>query len=95
MDILAQNIIQSVARLKKIQLIGHTDDVGTDSYNINLAKKRVEFVITELVKRGVPENILEGKYAGKSKTLQKRESEDLEMWRKRLRRVELQKFWNN
>jgi hypothetical protein len=95
MDILAQNIIKSVSRLKKIQLIGHTDDVGTDSYNIGLAKRRVEFVISELIKRGVPEDILEGKSAGKSKPLLNRQGEDTEMWRKRLRRVELQKIWNN
>jgi OmpA family len=97
MDLLAANINISSSSLKKIILYGHTDEVGTKSYNFNLGKKRVEFVINELIKRGVSEDLLEGKSAGETKPLKKRkdENENLELYRKRLRRVELEKIWNN
>ncbi|MFC2129904.1 OmpA family protein [Bacteroidota bacterium] len=92
---LVVNIINSKDKLKKLVLIGHTDDVGTNSYNRNLGKKRVDFVVAELIKRGVPKELLEGRSAGESKPLIKRENEGLELYRKRLRRVELNKIWKN
>lgn len=95
LDNLAENILKSKDKIKMIVLIGHTDDVGTVNYNLTLGKRRVDFVKSELVKRGVPEEILETKSAGKSKPLIKRDNEELEMYRMRLRRVELSKILNN
>jgi hypothetical protein len=95
LDNLAENILKSKDKIKVIVLTGHTDDIGTVNYNLTLGKRRVDFVKAELVKRGVPEEILETKSAGKSKPLIKKENEEMEMYRMRLRRVELSKILNN
>jgi Tol biopolymer transport system component len=92
MDLLAQNIKLSVGKIKKIILIGHTDDVGSVEYNEKLGQNRVNFVVSELIKRGVPEDILDARSAGKLQPLQRRQNESLDIFRKRLRRVELQKI---
>ena len=92
LDLLAQNIIDSKNEISQINLVGHTDDVASVEYNQQLGKRRVDFVIVELIKRGVPAEILSGRSAGKLEPLQRRKKEDLSSYRKRLRRVELQKI---
>jgi outer membrane protein OmpA-like peptidoglycan-associated protein len=88
---LAKNIIDSKEMIKIINLSGHTDDVSSESYNYQLGLKRVSFIISELVKRGVPKELLLGRSAGEMEPLEKRFGEDLQLYRKRLRRVELEK----
>jgi outer membrane protein OmpA-like peptidoglycan-associated protein len=90
-DLLTQNLLLSLDKIEKIILVGHTDDVGSVEYNNKLGKNRVLFVVAELVKRGVPETLLSAESAGELQPLDKREGESLELYRKRLRRVELQK----
>jgi len=90
-DILADNIIYSKDSIGQLLLVGHTDDVGQPDMNDKLGMNRVNFIISELVKRGVPEELLEAETAGEKQPLPKRENEDQETYRKRLRRVELQK----
>lgn len=92
LDLLAQNIIDSKNEISQINLVGHTDDVASVEYNQQLGKRRVDFVIVELIKRGVPAEILSGRSAGKLEPLQRRKKENLSSYRKRLRRVELQKI---
>lgn len=92
LDLLAQNLVNFKDKIKKLILIGHTDDVASDAYNLALGKRRVEFVAAELTKRGVPKAMLETKSSGESQPLVQRTDEDLEVYRKRLRRVELQKI---
>lgn len=38
----------------KLLLVGHTDDVGTDSYNLDLSRRRAAAVADYLISRGVP-----------------------------------------
>ncbi|MDZ4745442.1 MAG: hypothetical protein SGJ05_05515 [bacterium] len=90
-DLVAANVKQAGGALKRLVLIGHTDDVDTEESNIILGKNRVTFVINELVKRGVAEELLEGRSAGERLTLSKRKDESVDQWRKRCRRVELVK----
>lgn len=92
LDLLAQNLVNFKDKIKKLILIGHTDEVASDAYNLALGKRRVEFVATELIKRGVSKAMLDTKSAGESQPLLQRTGEDLEVYRKRLRRVELQKI---
>ena len=94
MDLLAKNILISQIYIKKIKLIGHTDEVGTAKNNKILGQNRVDFVVSELVKRGVPKDILEAESAGESSPLARRDGESTELYRKRLRRVEIQKILN-
>ncbi len=90
-DLVAANVRQAGGALKRMVLIGHTDDVDTEESNLLLGKNRVTFVINELVKRNVPSELLEGRSAGERLTLDKRKGESIEQWRKRCRRVELVK----
>jgi outer membrane protein OmpA-like peptidoglycan-associated protein len=91
LDLIAANIAMSGNRLQRLVLIGHTDDVGTTASNLTLGKNRVEFVIEELVKRGVARELLEGRTAGESLLPARRGNEAQDAWRKRARRVELVK----
>jgi outer membrane protein OmpA-like peptidoglycan-associated protein len=53
----------------KIELTGHTDERGTDEYNLVLSKQRVESVATYLTKKGVETNRITTIGDGKRKPL--------------------------
>lgn len=91
LDMLASNVKMSGKRLKKLVLIGHTDDVDDDASNMTLGKNRVNFVMDELQNRGIERTLLEGRSAGESMLPARRKDEPIELWRKRARRVELVK----
>jgi outer membrane protein OmpA-like peptidoglycan-associated protein len=91
LDELAENVTSAASTVRKIVLVGHTDDVDTDESNLVLGSQRVNFVIDKLVERGVPRTILEGRSEGEIKLLERRKGESIETWRKRCRRVELMK----
>ena len=94
-NLLAQNLKIAEEHIAKLILIGHTDDQGTDEYNMTLGLNRVNFIIDELVKRGLPRDLFEGQSAGESQLLVQHPDESLKMLRKRCRRVELQKIMKN
>ncbi len=87
----AEDLIKYEEYIKMINLVGHTDDVGASDYNLKLGQRRVEFVRDELIKRGVNAEIMEVSSAGKNQLLEKRAGEDDDSWRKRCRRVSLNK----
>ncbi len=87
----AEDIIKYSETLEKVILVGHTDDVGKEDFNIKLGQNRVEFVKSELGKRGVNEMIVEVSSAGKSQLIEQLPNEDKELWRKRCRRVVMNK----
>jgi hypothetical protein len=93
LNLLAENIVKDRNSIKKVTIEGHTDDQGGVDYNIKLGQNRAQFVLDELVKRGVGKKLLAAKTAGKAKPLPQRESEDIEIYRKRLRRVIIQKSY--
>ncbi len=88
---LARNVQLSGSRLKRLVLIGHTDDVDTDASNMILGRNRVNFIMDELAARGVSRDLMEGRTAGESLLPERRPGESQELWRKRARRVELVK----
>lgn len=90
-DLLAKNLLQTTEKIEKLILIGHTDDAGSEAYNLKLGQNRVNFIIEQLVRRGVTREKLEGKSAGESELLERNDGESIPAWRKRCRRVELQK----
>jgi outer membrane protein OmpA-like peptidoglycan-associated protein len=53
----------------KIELTGHTDERGSDEYNLRLSKQRVENVAAYLIKSNVDANRITTKGEGKSKPL--------------------------
>mgnify|MGYP001032093706 CR=1 FL=1 len=91
LDLLAENLLRYRDRIRAVTLVGHTDDVASAEYNLWLGQKRVEFVVEELRRRGVPVELLQAESAGESQLLPRRRGEPLEQWRRRCRRVELSK----
>lgn len=53
----------------RIEVHGHTDDVGTVAYNLQLSKRRAEAVKRYLVESGIEEEIITVKGFGKSSPL--------------------------
>lgn len=51
----------------KISVEGHTDNVGTDKYNIGLSERRAKAVVNYLIQKGVSTDRLRSKGWGKSK----------------------------
>lgn len=92
LNLLADNLKRTQANIKKVILVGHTDENGASEYNIGLGQRRVEFVMNELVKRGIPRPLFEARSAGEDEPLPRRKSEPLESYYKRNRRVELVKI---
>lgn len=72
----------------KIEVGGHTDNVGTPPANEKLSEERAKAVMAALVKRGVAANRLTAKGYGQSSPIADNRSED---GRARNRRVELVK----
>ena len=46
-------IIKDNKQYNQIKIIGHTDNVGTEAYNLDLSKKRAQSIYDALIKRGV------------------------------------------
>ena len=73
----------------RIELVGHTDPVGSYSYNLDLGRRRAEFIRQELTKRGVNPALLAIRSAGEGLPLPARPDEAEALYHARLRRVEL------
>ena len=43
----------------RVEIAGHTDNVGEDNYNMSLSLRRAEAVKSFLVKQGCPSNLFE------------------------------------
>lgn len=71
---------------KKVQIDGHTDNIGSDSFNNELSEKRAEAVKQYLIKKGIKENLFIIKGYGSKSPIK---SNDTEEGRKENRRVEI------
>ncbi len=69
----------------KLEVIGYTDDLGTDEYNIQLSRRRGEFVKKQLVQQGIDKNRIIVKAMGKKNPVA---SNDTPEGRQQNRRVE-------
>jgi OOP family OmpA-OmpF porin len=58
LDQIAQGIIDDGDYVRDVTVIGHTDSVGSDSYNQRLSEKRAKSVADYLLSRGVPSDKL-------------------------------------
>jgi len=65
---------------------GHTDDIGTDTYNLGLSERRAASVRDYLVKAGVPADVITVKGFGKSNPLVNAKTREA---REKNRRVEI------
>jgi len=69
----------------KVELGGHTDNVGSDESNLILSEKRASAVVNYLVSNGITAERLSAKGYGESKPL---DSNDTEKGRAKNRRTE-------
>jgi len=70
----------------KIVVEGHTDDIGSENYNLKLSRKRAESVAKYFVKKGIPGGKIETIGYGESKPKYPNTSEEN---RRKNRRVEI------
>lgn len=70
----------------KVELHGHTDNLGDDTYNLELSQRRAEAVRAELIRLGLPEDRVTTKGFGESKPIA---SNETEAGRQQNRRVEV------
>lgn len=68
-------VLLSHPEILKVEIQGHTDDIGEDAYNLDLSQRRVEAVRTWLVQNGVSEARLVAKGYGESKPIQSNATE--------------------
>ena len=73
LDKLATTLIRSNRR---IEVKGHTDNVGSEDFNMNLSRERAEAVVEYLVKKGVNRNKLTYSYYGMSRPLSTNDTEE-------------------
>jgi outer membrane protein OmpA-like peptidoglycan-associated protein len=71
---------------RKILVEGHTDSVGSDSYNLELSKNRAQSVARQLSKEGLSSSQIAVRGYGESKPIA---TNDSELGRQRNRRVEV------
>ena len=69
-----------------ISLAGHTDNVGTEAYNMRLSKNRVEAVKKFLMANGIAASRIRTNHFGESKPITENKTEE---GRSRNRRVEM------
>ncbi|WMJ74694.1 OmpA family protein [Cytophagaceae bacterium ABcell3] len=53
----------------KVEITSHTDDVGTEKYNMRLSQKRADYVVRHLVSKGIEKDRLIAKGMGQSQPL--------------------------
>jgi outer membrane protein OmpA-like peptidoglycan-associated protein len=70
----------------KIMIVGHTDNVGTDSYNMDLSNRRANSASAYLQSRGVPSTRITTTGRGEAEPVA---SNDTEAGRQQNRRVEI------
>ncbi len=73
-------------------IVGHTDNVGSESFNQALSKKRANAVSNELVSSGIAKNRLKIKGKGENQPTDTNESD---FGRAQNRRVEIAIYANN
>lgn len=81
LDQLARILIRTGMR---VEVKGHTDNVGSEEVNLKLSKERAQAVMNYLVKKGVPKDNLSFSYYGMSKPLFSNDTEDGRRWNRRV-----------
>ncbi len=71
---------------QRILIIGHTDNIGNASFNLELSQKRAESVRNYLINKGLEKSIIETEGKGSSQAIQTNETE---LGRQQNRRVEI------
>jgi outer membrane protein OmpA-like peptidoglycan-associated protein len=70
------SVLNAHPELLSIEVAGHTDSQGNDSFNLNLSQGRAEAVRTYLIKQGVDAGRLVAKGYGESKPIASNDTDD-------------------
>jgi outer membrane protein OmpA-like peptidoglycan-associated protein len=79
-------ILKDHPELIRVRIEGHTDDKGSEAYNLRLSQKRAASVVKWLVKHGIAQARLTSKGFGRSRPIDRNDTEE---GRAQNRRVEL------
>ena len=60
----------------RLEISGHTDDIGNDLTNLDLSKKRAQSVVDYLIEKGIDKTRMEVKGWGETKPIAKNDSEE-------------------
>lgn len=60
----------------KIEISGHTDNFGSDDYNLKLSQSRTESVVNQLIKLGIANDRLVAKGYGETKPIAKNDTDE-------------------
>ena len=63
---IADHILATYQKIDGIAIVGHTDRLGSDAYNLNLSKRRADTIKTLLERRGLPMDLTTTLGAGES-----------------------------
>jgi OOP family OmpA-OmpF porin len=67
LDSLAQDIqALGAGNVSEIEVVGHTDSIGTEEYNQGLSERRAQSVVDYLVLQGIDPNIISARGAGEA-----------------------------
>ena len=83
-DLLLKNV--SVPKIENIKIIGHTDSIGTDSYNDRLSVRRADSVKAYLISNGIKPQVISSIGMGKRNPIESNKSAN---GRAKNRRVEI------
>ena len=86
------NLQKFQTSIETLSIVGHTDQVGSNEYNMKLGQRRADFIVQQLVKLGVPAKMLKAESQGEEALLKIRPFENEDIYNKRCRRVELFKL---
>ncbi|UQZ88899.1 hypothetical protein C4J81_06695 [Deltaproteobacteria bacterium Smac51] len=81
----AASILNNNPKLPRVTIAGHTDNIGTDSYNMDLGRRRAQAVFDLMVKYGVPADRMAVESYGKTRPIAPNDTEE---GRSQNRRVE-------
>ncbi len=70
LDDMISTKLAACAEVKSVIITGHTDRLGTQSYNQKLSEKRAEAVQTYLVSKGIKADLIDTMGAGKTQPIQ-------------------------
>ncbi|WP_440225336.1 Ig-like domain-containing protein [Dokdonella sp. MW10] len=59
--------LQSIDRVSRVTIVGHTDSIGTEAYNQKLSERRAEAAKAYLVSRGIPADQIDTRGEGELK----------------------------
>ena len=69
LDLAAQVVVGKLMQLERVVVVGHSDRIGSDSYNDPLSRRRAEAVRTYLISKGIGSHLITAEGRGSREPL--------------------------